>query len=207
MELYGTAPSPFTRKVRIVLLELGLDCDFKLLTDLASVSADQFASNPLLQLPTLVDGTERVFDSSIICEYLIDTYGSKRSALVYLPKPESKFKDLQRLAILNGGMDAGVKIIRAARSDIPNFDQYTMFKQERVAIQDALAWLDKDLSAQSFYYAGVFSILEVTLQCFLDWAQFRNLIKSLDQWPNLKRFNEFHQTRPSLFKTHPAQVV
>lgn len=208
MELYGTAPSPFTRKVAIVLRELGLDYDFKLLTEIASDKQENFANNPLLQLPTLVDGEAKIFDSALICQYLLEKYGSERSALRYLPNPEKKTCDLLRLVVINGGMDAGVKLIRAKRSEIPEFQKFTMFRQEQTALTAALDWLDKDFEmhakGQQTYYPGVFSMLEVSLQCFLDWAPFRQLVPNLDAWPRLKTFNQYHQGRPSFLKTHPV---
>jgi glutathione S-transferase len=203
MELYGTAPSPFTRKVRVILNELGLSHDFRLITELLSSRPQDFADNPLLLLPSLHDQGRKIIDSSIIAQYLIETYGSEKSSLSYFPNGGDKFADLKRLALINGGMDAGVKIIRARRSEIPDFEKYPMFQQEETALKAALDWINQDLPGNA-YYAGTFSTLEVTLQCFLDWALFRNLVTSLDAWPQLKAFNVYHQGRPSFFKTHPV---
>jgi len=72
--LYATLRSPFARKVRIALLEKELP--FQLIeVDLSNRSADFVAASPLGKVPVLVDedGT-RVFDSTVICEYLEDRY-------------------------------------------------------------------------------------------------------------------------------------
>lgn len=72
--LYATLRSPFARKVRIALLEKKLS--FELVeVDLSNRSADFVAASPLGKVPVLVDddGT-RVFDSTVICEYLEDRY-------------------------------------------------------------------------------------------------------------------------------------
>ena len=72
--LYATSRSPFARKVRIALLEKELA--FELIeVDLSNRSADFVAASPLGKVPVLVDedGT-RVFDSTVICEYLEDRY-------------------------------------------------------------------------------------------------------------------------------------
>lgn len=208
MQLYGTAPSPFTRKVRVVLLELGLEHDFRLITALLSNSSSDFANNPLLQFPVLVDGDRQIIDSSLITQYLLETHATDRSPICFLPKSGDVWLHRKRLLIINGGMDAGVKIVRARRSEIPDFEKYVMFQQEKAAIIDSLAWLESDLAkaeTTGLYLAGPITHLEISLQCYLDWGLFRNIIPSLDEYPRLKAFNSYHQSRPSFLRTHPLQ--
>jgi glutathione S-transferase len=72
--LYLTYRSPFARKVRILLLEKGLEFDERAV-DLTARSAEFVAKAPLGKVPVLIDtdGTT-IFDSSIIAEYLEDRY-------------------------------------------------------------------------------------------------------------------------------------
>ena len=69
MKLIGAIPSPYVRKVRIVMAEKKLDYRF----EVADVWANDeiVASNPLGKVPCLVmEAGEAVFDSRVIVEYL-----------------------------------------------------------------------------------------------------------------------------------------
>ncbi len=70
MKLLGSVPSPYTRKVRIVLAEKKIDCDFEV-ADVNPPDNPVNALNPLGKVPTLVldDGTA-LFDSRVIVEFL-----------------------------------------------------------------------------------------------------------------------------------------
>ncbi|HEX2675157.1 MAG TPA: glutathione S-transferase family protein [Polyangiales bacterium] len=73
-KLFLNPRSPFARKVRIVLLEKKLSFELAM-EDLQNRSAEFKAVSPLGKIPLLIDedGT-RVFDSTVIVEYLEDRY-------------------------------------------------------------------------------------------------------------------------------------
>ena len=204
MKLYGTYPSHFTRKVRIVLQELGLHAEFCVLKNLLSIGAENFAQNPLHQLPILEDRGQTLIESDIICEYLIENYGAQSALSRYIPEPTQKYQDLKRLALMNGAMGSGVKLIRAKRSEIPQYENFTFFRQERAAIEATLFWLDQDLGDRNFYYGNRFTMLEITLISLCEWITFREIIPSLKPYKNLARFTDFHKVRPSVKSTHPS---
>jgi len=203
MKLYGTYPSHFCRKVRIVLAELEIKYEFVVLKQIAEVGAEKFAQNPLHQYPVLEDGPLHLIESNIICEYLIETYG-KNASLSYLPKSNQKFEDKKRFAIINGTMDAGVKLIRAKRSEIPNFEKFTMFQQDKEAFRAGMEWLDNDLGKRSIYYPGQFSMLEITLMCLCEWTVFRDVLPNFKDHANLVHFVEENKGRSSFLSTHPS---
>ena len=200
MKVYGTYPSHFTRKVRIVLQELQVPYEFSILTNLMAVGEEHFANNPLHQLPILVDGTRKLVESDLICEYLIEKYGREQMSIY----PEGDIiAHKQRLAIMNGGMDSGVKIIRGQRNGISA--DYPFFQQERGALQASLRWLDADLGNKKFYGPiEQLSLLELNLFCFIEWALFREMINTLEPYSNLQSFYQFHKNRPSFVRTHPS---
>lgn len=80
MRLHWSPRSPFVRKVMIVLHECGLQDEVELLRSVAVFHAAPnpaiLADNPLGKIPVLVteDG-RKVFDSRVICEYLIERSG------------------------------------------------------------------------------------------------------------------------------------
>ena len=78
MLLYEHPLSSYAQKVKIALREKGLDFKAETPPALGSGKADgQFAaSSPRNEVPALIDGGARIFDSTIILEYLEDKFPS-----------------------------------------------------------------------------------------------------------------------------------
>jgi glutathione S-transferase len=76
LELYTHPMSPCAQKVRIVLAEKGLDWTAHQidLQNKENLAPWYLALNPLGVVPTLVHGGRPIIESSIICEYLEDTF-------------------------------------------------------------------------------------------------------------------------------------
>src|SRR5690242_20543878 len=76
--LYMTKRSPYARKIRIAMLEKNLSFELREV-DLSKRSAEFMTVSPLAKVPVLVDddGT-RIFDSTVIAEYLEDRYPETR---------------------------------------------------------------------------------------------------------------------------------
>src|SRR5207247_8182274 len=72
--LYEHPLSPYAQKVKIALAEKGVAFECRL-PDFTSGRDDAFAAaSPRLEVPALVDGETRVFDSTIILEYVEDRW-------------------------------------------------------------------------------------------------------------------------------------
>ena len=80
LELYTHPMSPCAQKVRIVLAEKGLDwtSHHVNLQEKENLLPEYLKLNPLGVVPTLVHDGKPVIESSIICEYLEDTYPDVR---------------------------------------------------------------------------------------------------------------------------------
>lgn len=69
MKLIHSPTSPYSRKVRILILEKGLDVE-----EIATVPFDDddvlHLANPLGKVPALVVGDAVIYDSPVVCEYL-----------------------------------------------------------------------------------------------------------------------------------------
>src|SRR6185436_15901661 len=72
--LYEHPLSPYAQKVKIALNEKGVSYEARL-PDLFSGSDAEFAAaNPRMEVPALVDDATKVFDSTIILEYIEDRW-------------------------------------------------------------------------------------------------------------------------------------
>ena len=109
MKLHWSPRSPFVRKVNIVLAECGLTDAVERMRSVAVFAAppnpDILRDNPLGKIPVLItDDGRKLFDSRVICEYLIGLAG--RDDL--LPTdPETRFRHLRWQALGDGLTDIG----------------------------------------------------------------------------------------------------
>ncbi|HEY0599623.1 glutathione S-transferase N-terminal domain-containing protein [Brevundimonas sp.] len=114
MKLYITVPSPYARKCRIVAREKGLSGRIEeIAVDPYANAPELLASNPLVQVPTLIaaDGLP-LNDSPVICEYL-DALGEGPRLL---PEGGSERLRVRRLETLaNGALEMGVKLVLEKR--------------------------------------------------------------------------------------------
>jgi glutathione S-transferase len=71
--LFDIPLSPYAQKVKMALLEKGVGFESKI-PDLDEPDAEFVALSPRLEVPAFIDGDVRLFDSSIIVEYIEDTW-------------------------------------------------------------------------------------------------------------------------------------
>ena len=113
MQLYVAGPSPFVRKVRVVLRETGQEGDVTEVSVTASPTGTgpEIASvNPLGKIPALgrEDGPA-IYDSRVICRYLDD----RATAGLY---PQARlYETLTLEATADGIMEAAVLMVYQAR--------------------------------------------------------------------------------------------
>ena len=76
IRLYDHPLSPYAQKVKIALREKGLAFEVETPGGLGAggASGEFVAASPRAEVPALVDGEVRLFDSTIILEYLDDAY-------------------------------------------------------------------------------------------------------------------------------------
>ena len=114
MKLYITVPSPYARKCRVVAREKGLaDRIEEIAVDPYANAPELLASNPLVQVPTLIaeDGLP-LNDSPVICEYL-DAIGAGPRLLPADGPERLRVRRLETLA--NGALEMGVKLVLEKR--------------------------------------------------------------------------------------------
>ncbi len=75
VELFNTALSPFGHRVRLMLAEKGIDYT-QTDIDLSNRADEYYAVSPYGKVPTLRCGSDYVWESVVICEYLDEAYPS-----------------------------------------------------------------------------------------------------------------------------------
>ena len=87
MRLYVTPASPWVRRVRVCILELGIADRFEYVqtrwphswgTQTVAMPADFTAATPVMRIPALVTDEVTLTDSHSICDYLDEKFGNHR---------------------------------------------------------------------------------------------------------------------------------
>lgn len=133
MKLIASDPSPYGRKVRIVLHELGI-ADQVEVEDLNPTQVPNAVKvyNPLVRVPALVlDDGKVLVDSPAIIEWLDHTHGGGR--LIPAPGP-ARWQTLQLQALADGILDAAVPWVYESRRPEPLQDAETIARYSRTII-------------------------------------------------------------------------
>ena len=82
LRLYDHPLSPYGQKVKIALIEKGVEFEGMLPNAIGSgqVDGEFAAANPRGEVPALLDGDAAIFDSTVILEYIEDKWPKPRAA-------------------------------------------------------------------------------------------------------------------------------
>jgi glutathione S-transferase len=112
MQLYYAPTSPFSRKVRVVLRELGLKKHISEILIDPWTDAALRDHNPLSKVPTLIleDGMA-VFESAVICDYLDQLAKSKGTSAGVIPEDgPARLNALKWQGLADGMMGATARL-------------------------------------------------------------------------------------------------
>src|SRR5262249_55020473 len=120
MRLYVTPASPWVRRVRGTILELGVEDRFEFVqtrwphpwgTRTVAMPGDVTAATPAMRIPALVTDTVTLTDSHAICDYLNAEFGQHR----LLPRDGAgRWQALSTMALANAVLEA--QIMRRAET-------------------------------------------------------------------------------------------
>ncbi len=171
MKLLGSLTSPYVRKVRVVMAEKKLECQF--VQEDVWGKDDILKSNPLGKVPCLVmEGAEAVFDSRVIVEYL-DTLSPVGKLIPPSGRERIEVKTWEALS--DGMQDAAI----LARMEA-NWSG-------RTKAQRSQAWIDRQMSrvhasvksmgqglGEKPWCAGNhFTLADIAVGCALGYLDFR----------------------------------
>jgi len=196
LQLYGTLLSHFTRKIRILLHELGVPFELVRTPNLLESSAPSYGANPLMRIPTLVDGGTTMIESDHIARYLVEKFDPADRFSVRAPGVAA----LNRLAVLNGIMAHEVTLILAQRGGLEDLDGVVYFRKLMRSITSGLMWLDRELDpdAEGFDYIDIVTI------CLWDHLVHYKLVPGLDDHPRVKARAARFAERAAVAHTTPA---
>lgn len=200
MKLVASKTSPFARKIRIMLHEKNMLCEF---VEDIPWNADTHVPdyNPLGKIPVLVmnDGSTW-FDSRVIAEFL----EIEKPWPSLLPEDEMERLHVRRWeALADGISDAAATIFLEKKRDAAQQSPDWIARQ-KLKIERGLQALDSSLGGRTWCVNDTFSLADITVACTLGYLDLR--FPEIDwrkQYPALKAHAERASQRPSVQQTVP----
>ncbi len=200
LKLYSNPASPFARKARVIIHELGLKVEVENTTARGNMALRRI--NPLGKIPALAlnDGSV-LFDSPVICEYLNQFGGGK-----FFPgrnifrQHTGHWKAMVLQALGDGIMETALARVYEERLRPPEHRSAEIVQYQIGAIATALDALER------VKFAADPTIGEIAVGCALGYLDFR-LTADLD-WraahPRLAEWYAKFAEYPSMKATVPA---
>ena len=167
--LYDHPLSPYAQKVKIALREKGLAFEAPQPGGLGAGGAagDFVAASPRAEVPALVDGEVRVFDSTIILEYLDDAY----------PEPAMRpaaAAERARVRMLEEVMDTHFEAINWGLSEIRWFKRAegekadVLFAAAKRQTEGFFCWLEAQLGEREWFNGDSFGWGDLSVVPYLN---------------------------------------
>lgn len=169
--LYDHPLSPYAQKVKISLREKGLAFETVAPGGLGAGGAqgDFVQASPRAEVPALVDGDVRVFDSTIILEYLDDAYPDT----AMLPASAG---ERARVRMLEEVMDTHFEAINWGLSEIRWFRRAegeaaeALFAAARRQTEGFYIWLERQLEGREWFNGEAFGWGDLSVVPYLNGA-------------------------------------
>lgn len=194
IEIIGRQSSHYTRQVRLLAHELGVEYTLLPIHDLMSENPAVFAGNPALKLPALRQGDTVVWGSLNACRWLA-AQADGGVALVFWPEQAGSALLMNAHEVLAHAMAAQVEVV--FHEIVCNRPPDTASRKRRASLLQCLAWLDRYSQAvRAEWPPETIAIFDLGLFCFLEHLPFRNPV-DLSSMPQLTAFVDAFGARPS----------
>jgi len=196
LELVGRSSSHFTRTARIFALELGVAHAFRPVFDMTKLEAENYAGNPALKVPILVDEQGPLYGTENICKELVRRAGGGAGRV--LMRGDSGVRAIANFEECTlHVMSAEVSVIMTKAMG----DGGPPAKLTR-SMENCLTYLDENLSAAfgALPADRTLSFVEVALFCVVTHLPFRQVMETA-RWTHLSEFCEQFGERESARRT------
>lgn len=210
IEIVGRQSSHYTRQVRLLAHELGVDYTLQPIHDLLSEDPSAFAGNPALKLPAVRQGDVVIWGSLNACRWIARQAPDGASRVTW---PEDATTPLLMNAheVVAHAMAAQVEVV--FHDIVSKRPADATSRKRRTSLGLCLAWLDAHLDAiHAELPAERIALFDLGLFCLLEHLPFRNPM-DLSRMPRLTGFaGEFGlrasaQATPYRFDAPPPEAV
>jgi glutathione S-transferase len=201
VKLYGSLTSPYVRKVRMLIIEKKITCEFAT-ADAWGPDSPIPKLNPLGKVPVLErDVGDTLFDSPVIAEYL----DSLTPPAFIPPAGPVRWDTLRWQALADGMMDATVSRLLESRRPAAQQSADNVKRQEAKVIA-GIAYAEAKLSGGPYLTENKFSFSDISLAVALGYVDFRFAHDWRGQHPRLAAWFAGIAVRESFRQTAPPAV-
>ena len=204
MKLLGSLTSPYVRKVRIVMAEKKLD--YQLVLEDVWASDAILKANPLGKVPCLVmEGSEAVFDSRVIVDYL-DTLSPVGRLIPGSGRERAEVRTWEALAdgIVEACILARLEQTWNGRSEEQRSAAWV--ERQMGKVNAAVIALARGLADKPFAAGIHLTLADIAVGCALGYLDFRFAqIDWRSSHPNLARLADKLALRQSFIDTLPPK--
>jgi glutathione S-transferase len=200
MKLIGSHTSPFVRKVRIVLADKKIDCEFEI--DSPWLADSKVPNvNPLGKIPVLLlDDETALFDSRVIVEY-IDNVTPNNKLFPATNRERTEVKRWEALA--DGICDAAATAVMEAKRPKKEQSASWIARQNDKVVR-SINYMAEQLGEKSFCMGNHISMADIAVGTALGYLAFRFPdIKWQETHANLAKLYSKLMQRHSFSETVP----
>ena len=206
LKVISATPSPYARKVRIVLLEK--EIPFELITEVPWDSTTQTPQyNPLEKLPVLIlENGGSIYESHFILEYIEAKYEGKSPLLPIGPEQiDARLFARQIEVIADGICDALVLLFfEKQRAEGKRSEEWMARQRRKVdgGLQALAGWIKHD---QDYFVCGTFGLADLAAGSVLGYLKVRFPEHPWrETYSHLARYSEKLEERQSFKDTVPV---
>ena len=201
LKLLSATPSPFARKVRVVLLEKNIPFELKTINPW-NMNADIERFNPLGKIPVLITANnETIYDSKFIIEWIEHNYPDPA---VFPTDAKTKFKAQQIQVIADGICEAVILLF--FENVRPDPQQSKPWSERQIKkISNGLQALEQQISNDEFCVDNTFGIADISVVSAVDYLSLR--LKTYEWRNKFTRISKFvarQSARQSFIETMPT---
>ncbi|HTK80422.1 MAG TPA: glutathione S-transferase family protein [Rhizomicrobium sp.] len=200
--VYGGALSPFVRKVRVVLVEKGLEYSLEPINPFQP-TAEFLAISPLKKMPAFRDTDlpepNTLADSSVICDYLEHKFPSPP---LYPTEPYARARALWFEEYADSQMAANIVrpffFERIVKKFIGQQTDETVCETAKAKdLPEVCEYLSRELGDREYLVGNALSIADIAVATMFVNLQHAGEAIDAARWPNLAAFAERMHARPS----------
>lgn len=153
--LYEHPLSPYAQKVKIALTEKGVSFETRLPDLFSGNDAEFAAANPRMEVPALLDGDTKVFDSTIILEYIEDRWPTP-PLLPATPAERARVRTIEEVCdtyyeAANWGVFE-ISVFGRAKGELAE----RMLARAAQQVAGVNAYLERELGSAQYFNGGTF---------------------------------------------------
>ncbi len=211
MTVYGAALSPFVRKVRLCLMEKGLDYHLEMV--MPFTPPDWYLQlNPLGRIPAFKDGDLTLADSSVICQYLDECYPNTPSLYGQTAEQRATVRWLEKYADYELAPLTTFCIFRnrvLKPSGGRPCDEQAVSKALQESLPPHFDYLESQLGDKPFFVGDRLSMADLAIACQLVNMGHGGEQPPAERWPRIAAFMQRMSAQPSLSEllAHEARMV